>query len=555
MQTNSSGPSRGGVGTTLSIALLGTLLLAAATMLSYQHLKPRIERDLTARVATAVPSTGGQSFLIDGQDVILTGTVATAAAKEAAENSAAEVYGVSRVINNLTVEGALAEQTIDQETLAAVTTTDNTTDQVTTTPPADQQLVVDNTVKSAPPTLTVVVRDGKVSTQGIVSDNDTIERLNSALAGKFGRGNVKNELSVFADSETPVWIDGMLTMIDQLDGLRDPILKVTGRDLVVGGRVVSEEIRQAKLSTAERLLGSELVIIDNIAVEASEAEAIAEPEAEAEAEPAIVVQPTTQTPPQQPEPEPVNTVPASLLVQSKGQEITLSGIVGDEADAEALRNGVGNLFGQNGFKDELKIDSTVAKANWLDDALSVISEVRNVAGFGINISGDQMLLSGTTVDREQGRDLSIAATEIAGNKLDVLNNFAIDSNILGLEGDLLAQSLLQELDALPTRNIVFNKNSITLTSRAQQVLDDVAAAILGYEDLVVEIAGHTDSSGEAVRNLRLSKDRAAAVRDYLVSQNVPANRLSPIGYGETAPISDNNTANGRAANRRIEFNL
>ena len=553
MQTNSSGPSRGGVGTTLSIALLGTLLLAAATMLSYQHLKPRIERDLTARVATAVPSTGGQSFLIDGQDVILTGTVATAAAKEAAENSAAEVYGVSRVINNLTVEGALAEQTIDQETLAAVTTTDNTTDQATTTPPADQQLVVDNTVKSAPPTLTVVVRDGKVSTQGIVSDNDTIERLNSALAGKFGRGNVKNELSVFADSETPVWIDGMLTMIDQLDGLRDPILKVTGRDLVVGGRVVSEEIRQAKLSTAERLLGSELVIIDNIAVEASEAEAIAEPEAEAE--PAIVVQPTTQTPPQQPEPEPVSTAPASLLVQSKGQEITLSGIVGDEADAEALRNGVGNLFGQNGFKDELKIDSTVAKANWLDDALSVISEVRNVAGFGINISGDQMLLSGTTVDREQGRDLSIAATEIAGNKLDVLNNFAIDSNILGLEGDLLAQSLLQELDALPTRNIVFNKNSITLTSRAQQVLDDVAAAILGYEDLVVEIAGHTDSSGEAVRNLRLSKDRAAAVRDYLVSQNVPANRLSPIGYGETAPISDNNTANGRAANRRIEFNL
>ena len=553
MQTNSSGPSRGGVGTTLSIALLGTLLLAAATMLSYQHLKPRIERDLTARVATAVPSTGGQSFLIDGQDVILTGTVATAAAKEAAENSAAEVYGVSRVINNLTVEGALAEQTIDQETLAAVTTTDNTTDQVTTTPPADQQLVVDNTVKSAPPTLTVVVRDGKVSTQGIVSDNDTIDRLNSALAGKFGRANVKNELSVFADSETPVWIDGMLTMIDQLDGLRDPILKVTGRDLVVGGRVVSEEIRQAKLSTAERLLGSELVIIDNIAVEASEAEAIAEPEAEAE--PAIVVQPTTQTPPQQPEPEPVSTVPASLLVQSKGQEITLSGIVGDEADAEALRNGVGNLFGQNGFKDELKIDSTVAKANWLDDALSVISEVRNVAGFGINISGDQMLLSGTTVDREQGRDLSIAATEIAGNKLDVLNNFAIDSNILGLEGDLLAQSLLQELDALPTRNIVFNKNSITLTSRAQQVLDDVAAAILGYEDLVVEIAGHTDSSGEAVRNLRLSKDRAAAVRDYLVSQNVPANRLSPIGYGETAPISDNNTANGRAANRRIEFNL
>ena len=183
------------------------------------------------------------------------------------------------------------------------------------------------------------------------------------------------------------------------------------------------------------------------------------------------------------------------------------------------------------------------------------SEIRDVTNFGVNIRGDQMLLTGSTVDREQGRDLAIAATEIAGSKLGVLNNFAIDSNIIDLEGDLLTESLLQELDALPTQNIVFNKNSFTLTERAREVLDDVAAAILGYENLVVEIAGHTDSSGEAVRNLRLSKDRASTVRDYLVEKNVPANRLSPIGYGETSPISDNETDAGRAANRRIEFNL
>ena len=554
MQTNSSGSSRGGVGTTLSITLLGLLLIAAATMFSYQRLNPQIERDLTARVATALQPTSGTDFSVDGQDVILTGTVATAAQKEAVENSAADVYGVSRVINNLTIEGEedeIASQMADKDTdTAAVENTEikESIEQLSETPLSDEQpLVIDNTVKTVPPTLTVAVREGKVSTQGIVSDNSTIDRLNTALIGKFGRGNVNNELSVFADSEAPVWIDGMLSMIDQLDGVRDPVLKVTGRDLVVGGKVVSEEIRQAKLSTAERLLGSELVIIDNLAVGPLESEPDAEPE------PAVVVKPTTQTAPQQP--EPVNTIPASLLIKSVNQEITLSGIVADDADAEALRNGVGNLFGQNGFKDELKIDGTVAKANWLDDALSVASEVRDVTDFGINIERDQMLLTGTTQDREQGRDLSIAATEIAGTKLDVLNNFAIDSNIIDLEGDLLAQSLLQELDALPTRNIVFNKNSTTLTDRARDVLDDVAAAILGYEDLVVEIAGHTDSSGEAVRNLRLSKDRAAAVRDYLVEQNVPDNRLSPIGYGETAPISDNDTVNGRAANRRIEFNL
>ena len=121
--------------------------------------------------------------------------------------------------------------------------------------------------------------------------------------------------------------------------------------------------------------------------------------------------------------------------------------------------------------------------------------------------------------------------------------------------DLLAQSLMQELDALPTSNILFNKNSTTLTDDAKEVLQDVAAAILGYSDLVVEIAGHTDTTGDAVRNLSLSKQRAEAVRDYLVEIDVPGNRLSPIGYGETAPIGDNDTDAGRAANRRIEFNL
>jgi len=533
MQTNSiDSPSAGGVGTTLSLVLLGTLLIAAATMFCFQHLKPEIERDLTARVGTALQ--GAKNFKIDGQDVILSGTVASAAASDAAEKTAAEVHGVSRVINNLTVAANTNEQLVSG---------DNVTELATTTPiPADPPLVLDNSVKPTQATLTVVVRDDKVNTQGIVSDDNTIARLNTALNGKFGRENVKNELSAFEGSVAPVWTDGIVAMIDQLDGLRDPILKVTGTDLVIGGKAATEEILRAKLSIAERLLGSDLKIINNIVVEPLEAE----PE-----ELAVVVPTTTETP----APQAAATTPASLQVQLDGQDITLSGTVADEADAEALRDGLGNLFGQSGYSDELNIDSTVAKANWIDDALSVTSEIRDVTNFGVNIRGDQMLLTGSTVDREQGRDLAIAATEIAGSKLGVLNNFAIDSNIIDLEGDLLTESLLQELDALPTQNIVFNKNSFTLTDRAREVLDDVAAAILGYENLVVEIAGHTDSSGEAVRNLRLSKDRASAVRDYLIEKNVPANRLSPIGYGETSPISDNETEAGRAANRRIEFNL
>ncbi len=71
----------------------------------------------------------------------------------------------------------------------------------------------------------------------------------------------------------------------------------------------------------------------------------------------------------------------------------------------------------------------------------------------------------------------------------------------------------------------------------------------------VQIAGHTDSQGSDAINNPLSKDRADAVRDYLVAQGVPATRISTVGRGEHQPIADNTTAEGRAKNRRVEIFL
>ncbi|MET3602741.1 outer membrane protein OmpA-like peptidoglycan-associated protein [Sphaerotilus sulfidivorans] len=71
----------------------------------------------------------------------------------------------------------------------------------------------------------------------------------------------------------------------------------------------------------------------------------------------------------------------------------------------------------------------------------------------------------------------------------------------------------------------------------------------------VQITGHTDSQGSDAINNPLSKDRADAVRDYLVAQGVPATRISTVGRGEHQPIADNATAEGRAKNRRVEIFL
>jgi len=84
-------------------------------------------------------------------------------------------------------------------------------------------------------------------------------------------------------------------------------------------------------------------------------------------------------------------------------------------------------------------------------------------------------------------------------------------------------------------------------------LNDVAAALAAQPALNVEIQGHTDSIGSAAYNLNLSQRRADSVRSYLVDKGVSAAALTAKGYGKTQPIASNDTAEGRAQNRRVAF--
>jgi len=86
------------------------------------------------------------------------------------------------------------------------------------------------------------------------------------------------------------------------------------------------------------------------------------------------------------------------------------------------------------------------------------------------------------------------------------------------------------------------------------LLDQVYLAIKTHENIKkIRVEGHTDSQGPAAFNLKLSQDRANAVRDYLVKRGIAPERLEAVGFGLEKPIADNKTAKGREANRRVEF--
>jgi len=108
---------------------------------------------------------------------------------------------------------------------------------------------------------------------------------------------------------------------------------------------------------------------------------------------------------------------------------------------------------------------------------------------------------------------------------------------------------------LDLKGITFKSNSNELTAQSSETLDAAAQALVANSTIKLEIQAHTDSAGSDDHNMNLSSQRANTVKSYLVGKGVEESRLTAKGYGETTPIADNNTAEGRAANRRVEFKV
>ncbi|MGI4871188.1 MAG: OmpA family protein [Janthinobacterium lividum] len=104
-----------------------------------------------------------------------------------------------------------------------------------------------------------------------------------------------------------------------------------------------------------------------------------------------------------------------------------------------------------------------------------------------------------------------------------------------------------------TKYINFDFNKATLKATSFPKLDQMVQIMNDYPDYSLSIAGHTDSKGADDYNLRLSYERAASARTYMLSKGIPADRIESRGYGETKPVADNATAAGQALNRRVDF--
>ena len=141
--------------------------------------------------------------------------------------------------------------------------------------------------------------------------------------------------------------------------------------------------------------------------------------------------------------------------------------------------------------------------------------------------------------------------ELDGDGDGVLNTADLcPHTAAGVEVDVTGCEIAQPIRL---RGVNFHHDTANLTEEAMSILDGVARTLLSHPEMRLEVAGHTDSSGDDAYNLDLSQQRSETVRSYLVSKGLNADMFSAHGYGEERPVASNATAAGRAENRRVEL--
>lgn len=103
--------------------------------------------------------------------------------------------------------------------------------------------------------------------------------------------------------------------------------------------------------------------------------------------------------------------------------------------------------------------------------------------------------------------------------------------------------------------VTFDTDSTVIKPAFRDTLDKVAQSMVQYPNSLIDVYGHTDSTGSDAYNQQLSQRRAQAVADYLISRGVAASRVRSQGFGESQPVASNATEEGRSANRRVEIKI
>ncbi|HIH2642288.1 TPA: OmpA family protein, partial [Burkholderia cenocepacia] len=235
-------------------------------------------------------------------------------------------------------------------------------------------------------------------------------------------------------------------------------------------------------------------------------------------------------------PPPANAAPGQVVVGGK---------VPDEATKAAVLQKLRDTYGATNVVDQIEVGDVATPPNWSANVQKLLgAQLKQISKGQLKINGTQIEMKGEVHNEAQRQQL-------ASDMANTLNPTYTIKN--GLRVSASEQGVLDQ--TLANRTIEFETGSATLTPQGKLILDQMAAALAKMQNRTVDIIGHTDNSGNRTSNIALSQARADAVKGYLITKSIPPQQMTTTGVGPDQPIAPNDTADGRARNRRIEFRV
>ena len=247
-------------------------------------------------------------------------------------------------------------------------------------------------------------------------------------------------------------------------------------------------------------------------------------------------------------PEFVATLSPEGLVQIRGR-----------VGSEFMRETVDSFAKARFSSDSVHTTARVAEElpdDWPLRVLAGLESLSYLSNGAVTVTPDLIDVIGNTGRKDASTMIAGFLSEKLGEgkryEIEVVYKKALDP-VAGIPTPDECEALIAQVQV--ERKINFEPGSSTIDANGSTIMDDIAEILKKCGDIRMEIGGHTDSQGREVMNQQLSQSRARAVLDELRARRVLTSNISAKGYGESQPIADNKTEEGREANRRIEFKL
>jgi outer membrane protein OmpA-like peptidoglycan-associated protein len=238
-----------------------------------------------------------------------------------------------------------------------------------------------------------------------------------------------------------------------------------------------------------------------------------------------------------------------------GRTIVIEGTIASEERRTFITETLAETFPNIDTGALNVLEGLQEESGWLGTSLGLLIAVQPELSVGrmiVDPNVGLLVVAGEVEDKDVRNGLNAKVVEVGG-QLGFDVNPAIRLLDLGPTVEEI-EELQVDLDALIEGKVVeFETKSFDLTPKGTALLDEILVALAKAPEVRVGIAGHTDSKGSAEENQELSENRANAVLAYLVARGESSDRFVVIGYGELQPADTNDTSQGRARNRRIEF--